>query len=274
MNNFIVKFYKLINDIYAQIGIVIVIIFLILIIFQSYLPSPFEQNLDNRLSKIGENGHVLGSDQFGRDQLSRLIYGAKISITVGFLSSIITLIIGVLIGSIAGYYGGKTDAFLMRITDMIMGFPSLLLLIALSSAMSPGINTVIISIGLTSWTGVARTIRSQVFTIKTEEYISAAKSLGYSNIKILINHILPNCFGLIMISFTLSISGAIMAEASLSFLGLGVQPPVPSWGVMISEGKDFFRVAPRLSLLPGLTTILAVLSINLLGEALRDLLEP
>ena len=274
MNNFIVKFYKLINDIYAQIGIAIVIIFLILIIFQSYLPSPFEQNLGNRLSKIGENGHVLGSDQFGRDQLSRLIYGAKISITVGFLSSTITLIIGVLIGSIAGYYGGKTDAFLMRITDMIMGFPSLLLLIALSSAMNPGINTVIISIGLTSWTGVARTIRSQVFTIKTEEYISAAKSLGYSNIKILINHILPNCFGLIMISFTLSISGAIMAEASLSFLGLGVQPPVPSWGIMISEGKDFFRVAPRLSLLPGLTTILAVLSINLLGEALRDLLEP
>ena len=274
MNNFIVKFYKLINDIYAQIGIAIIIIFLILIIFQSYLPSPFEQNLGNRLSKIGENGHVLGSDQFGRDQLSRLIYGAKISITVGFLSSTITLIIGVLIGSIAGYYGGKTDAFLMRITDMIMGFPSLLLLIALSSAMNPGINTVIISIGLTSWTGVARTIRSQVFTIKTEEYISAAKSLGYSNIKILINHILPNCFGLIMISFTLSISGAIMAEASLSFLGLGVQPPVPSWGIMISEGKDFFRVAPRLSLLPGLTTIFAVLSINLLGEALRDLLEP
>lgn len=274
MNNFIVKFYKLINDIYAQIGIAIIIIFLILIIFQSYLPSPFEQNLGNRLSKIGENGHVLGSDQFGRDQLSRLIYGAKISITVGFFSSTITLIIGILIGSIAGYYGGKTDAFLMRITDMIMGFPSLLLLIALSSAMNPGINTVIISIGLTSWTGVARTIRSQVFTIKTEEYISAAKSLGYSNIKILINHILPNCFGLIMISFTLSISGAIMAEASLSFLGLGVQPPVPSWGIMISEGKDFFRVAPRLSLLPGLTTILAVLSINLLGEALRDLLEP
>ena len=274
MNNFIVKFYELINDIYAQIGIAIIIIFLILIIFQSYLPSPFEQNLGNRLSKIGENGHVLGSDQFGRDQLSRLIYGAKISITVGFLSSTITLIIGVLIGSIAGYYGGKIDAFLMRITDMIMGFPSLLLLIALSSAMNPGINTVIISIGLTSWTGVARTIRSQVFTIKTEEYISAAKSLGYSNIKILINHILPNCFGLIMISFTLSISGAIMAEASLSFLGLGVQPPVPSWGIMISEGKDFFRVAPRLSLLPGLTTILAVLSINLLGEALRDLLEP
>ena len=261
------------KDIFAKTGFLILFLFLGLSLIQSFLPSPFEQNLQNRLLEIGSDGHIFGTDQFGRDLLSRLIYGIKISMVAGILGSIISAVIGISIGSLSGYFGGKIDSILMRLTDMIMSFPTLLLLIALSTAMEPGIKTVIIAIGIVSWTGMARLVRSQVLSIKSDEFIHAAKSLGFSELKILLQHVLPNCIGPILISFTLGISGAIMAEASLSFLGLGTQPPMPSWGIMISEGKDFFRVAPALSILPGCIIALAVMGFNLLGEALRDALD-
>ena len=260
------------QDIFAKTGLLILFLFLFLSLIQSFLPSPFDQNLQNRLLEIGSQGHIFGTDQFGRDLFSRLIYGIRISMIAGILGSIISALIGISIGSISGYFGGKIDSILMRLTDMIMGFPTLLLLIALSTAMEPGIKTVIIAIGVVSWTGMARLIRSQVLSIKSDEFIHAAKSLGFSELKILLHHVLPNCIGPILISFTLGISGAIMAEASLSFLGLGTQPPMPSWGIMISEGKDFFRIAPALSILPGCIIALAVMGFNLLGEALRDAL--
>ena len=267
------RFLKIKQDIFAKIGFSILLLFLILSLLQSFFPSPFGQNLQIRLLKIGSNGHFLGTDQFGRDILSRLIYGIRISMLAGILGSLISAFIGIIIGALSGYFGGKWDSTLMRFTDIVMGFPTLLLLIALSTAMEPGLNTVIITIGLVSWTGMARLVRSQILSIKSDEFIDAAKSLGYPEIKILAKHILPNCLGPILISFTLGISGGIMAEASLSFLGLGTQPPNPSWGIMISEGKDFFRVEPALSILPGLVIALAIIGFNLLGEALRDALD-
>tara|TARA_B100001029_G_scaffold179232_1_gene188036 strand:- start:7266 stop:8090 length:825 start_codon:yes stop_codon:yes gene_type:complete len=267
------KFNKFKQDIFAKIGFLILFLFLGFTLIQSFLPSPFEQNLQNRLLNVGADGHIFGTDQFGRDLLSRLIYGIRISMFVGILSSIISAFIGISIGLLSGYYGGKIDSILMRLTDIIMAFPTLLLLIALSTAMEPGIKTVIVVIGIVSWTGMARLVRSQVLSIKSDEFIHAAKSLGFSESKILLQHVLPNCFGPILISFTLGISGAIMAEASLSFLGLGTQPPMPSWGIMISEGKDFFRVAPALSILPGGVIALGVIGFNLIGESLRDALD-
>ncbi|MAJ45060.1 MAG: peptide ABC transporter permease [Candidatus Marinimicrobia bacterium] len=264
---------KLQNDIFGIIGFLILCIFLLLPLIQSFLPSPFEQNLQNRLLEVGSGRYIFGTDQFGRDLFSRLIYGIRISLVVGILGSVISSLIGISIGLLSGYFGGKIDSILMRLTDMIMGFPTLLLLIALSAVMEPGIKTVIIAISFVSWTGMARIVRSQVLSIKTDEFIYAAKSLGFSEFKILLHHVLPNCIGPILISFTLGISGAIMAEASLSFLGLGIQPPMPSWGIMISEGKAFFRIAPALSILPGCVIAFAVIGFNLLGEALRDLLD-
>ena len=264
---------KFSNDIFAQIGLGILIIFIILSLIQSFLSSPFEQNLQIRLLEIGSEEHFFGTDQFGRDLLSRLIYGIRISMVAGILGSLISAFLGISIGSISGYFGGKVDSILMRFTDMIMGFPTLLLLIALSTALEPGLKTVIIAIGVVSWPGMARLVRSQVLSIKSDEFIDAAKSLGYSEFTILLKHVLPNCMGPILISFTLGISGAIMAEASLSFLGLGTQPPMPSWGIMISEGKDFLRIAPALSILPGCIIAFAVIGFNLVGEALRDALD-
>ena len=187
---------KIINfkqDIFAKMGLLILFLFLGLSLIQSFLPSPFDQDLQNRLLEIGSQGHIFGTDQFGRDLFSRLIYGIRISMIAGILGSIISALIGISIGSISGYFGGKIDSILMRLTDMIMGFPTLLLLIALSTAMEPGIKTVIIAIGVVSWTGMARLVRSQVLSIKSDEFIHAAKSLGFSELKILLHHVLPNC---------------------------------------------------------------------------------
>ena len=264
---------KFSKDIFAKTGFSIIIIFVFLNIIQFYLPSPFELNLKLRLLQIGSEGHFLGTDQFGRDLLSRLIYGIRFSMVCGILGSLISAILGISIGLISGYYGKSVDSILMRFTDMVMGFPTLLLLIGISTALEPGLKTVIIVIGLVSWPGMARLVRSLVLSIKSDEFISAAKSLGYSSSLILIKHVLPNCFGPILISFTLGISSAIMAEASLSFLGLGIQPPYPSWGIMISEGKDFLRISPALSILPGCIIAVSVMGFNLLGEALRDALD-
>ncbi|MFQ6609287.1 MAG: ABC transporter permease, partial [Fidelibacterota bacterium] len=162
---------------------------------------------------------------------------------------------------------------IMRLTDIMMGFPPLLFLIAVTAAFEPGINTAMVAIGLVSWPSMARLTRGQVMTIMSREYILAGTAMGYSHIRLMMNHILPNCIAPLLVAFSLGISGAIMAEASLSFLGLGVQPPEASWGVMINEGKDFLRVAPWISIFPGIAVALAVLGFNLLGEGLRDALD-
>ncbi len=235
--------------------------------------SPYVQDLESRLSPPGEET-LLGSDQFGRDITSRILWGARISLKVGVMASVISLLIGSLLGLLAGYFGGWLDSLIMRFTDVIMGFPALLFMIAIMAAVEPSLEAAMVAIGLVSWPSMARLMRSTVLTVRHQDYILAARALGLPHRAIILRHVLPNCLSPVIVAFSMGIAGAIMAEASLSFLGLGAQPPEPSWGSMINDGKDYLRVAPWLSLAPGGAIALAVLGFNLLGEGLRDALDP
>jgi ABC-type dipeptide/oligopeptide/nickel transport system permease subunit len=222
------------------------------------------------------SAHWLGTDLQGRDVWARLIYGARISLSVGFLSQGIALAIGLTFGLISGFYGKWVDEAVMRLADVTLAFPSLLLLIALAAAFEPSLSTVLVTIGVVGWAGMARIVRGQVLVVRQLEYVQAARALGERDYRIITRHLLPNVIAPVVIAATLGIAGAIMAEAALSFLGLGVQPPTPSWGSMIADGRDLeqLRHAPWTSLSPGLAIGIAVLGFNLLGDALRDALDP
>ena len=266
-------FNTLLKDRPSQLGLILLFILLITASLSGFINTENIQSLDHRLLPSGESKHLLGTDHFGRDILLRIVVGAGISLKVGLLASSISLIMGILLGLIAGYFGKWVDTLIMRFTDIMMAFPVLLFLIAISATFEPGINTAMIAIGAVSWPPMARLMRSQVLMLKSREFISSAEALGFSHSRILFFHILPNCLAPIIVTFTLGISGAIMAEASLSLLGLGVQPPTPSWGSMINEGKDFLRIAPGISVYPGIAIAITVLAFNLVGEGLRDALD-
>ncbi|MFQ6604724.1 MAG: ABC transporter permease [Fidelibacterota bacterium] len=216
----------------------------------------------------------LGTDNFGRDVLSRLLYGARISLLVGISASTLSLIVGLILGAIAGFWGGWLETIIMRFTDIMFGFPTLLFLIGITAAFEPSLTVVFIAIGFVSWPGMARLMRGQVLSVKEREFVKAAQVLGFSRWRILWRHVVPNCLAPVIVAYTLGIAGAIMAEASLSFLGLGAQPPTPSWGAMINTGKDFLRLAPWISMAPGIAIAITVLGFNLLGDSLRDALDP
>ena len=266
-------FNTLLKDRPSQLGLILLFILLITASLSGFINTENIQSLDHRLLPSGESKHLLGTDHFGRDILLRIVVGAGISLKVGLLASSISLIMGILLGLIAGYFGKWVDTLIMRFTDIMMAFPVLLFLIAISATFEPGINTAMIAIGAVSWPPMARLMRSQVLMLKSREFISSAEALGFSHSRILFFHILPNCLAPIIVTFTLGISGAIMVEASLSFLGLGIQPPTPSWGSMINEGKDFLRIAPGISVYPGIAIAITVLAFNLVGEGLRDALD-
>ena len=261
----------------ARFGIAVVILLIAAAIAAPLIAryDPTHMALVDQLQRPS-TAHWLGTDFQGRDVWARLIYGARISLSVGFLSQGIALVIGVTLGLIAGFYGRWVDEIVMRLADVTLAFPTLLLLIALAAALSPSLTTVFVTIGVVGWAGMARIVRGQVLVVRQLDYVQAARALGARDRRILSQHLLPNVIAPVVIAATLGIAGAIMAEAALSFLGLGVQPPTPSWGAMIADGRDLqqLRSAPWTSVFPGLAIGAAVLGFNRLGDALRDALDP
>lgn len=234
---------------------------------------PYEINMERSLEPPSVE-HLLGTDVFGRDVASRMVFGARISMQVSVLSRLLSVVIGLVLGLVAGYFGGRFDSLIMRLADVTLAYPGLLLLIAVMAAVGPSRASLILALGIVGWAGVARVVRAQVLSIKEREFVLAIRSLGGRHGGILVRHLLPNCVSQLIVVFSMGLGMGIMAESSMSFLGLGAQPPLPSWGSMISSGLDYLRSAPWLSLAPGIGITLSVLGFNLLGDAYRDVLDP
>ena len=218
--------------------------------------------------------HLFGTDDLGRDVLSRVLYGGRISLSVALVAVLVALTIGILMGAISGYYGGMVDEVIMRFTDIMLSFPTIFLILAIQSVLTPNIYNVMIVIGATSWMGISRLVRGEFLTLKEREFVEAAKAIGCSNMRIIFRHILPNSLAPIIVAATLGMAGAILTESALSFLGLGVQPPTPSWGNMLMDSQTYLLDAPWMAIIPGLFIVLAVLSLYFVGEALRERLNP
>lgn len=266
---------KLLKNKFAVLGLSIIMLFVITAIFAPIISphSQSEQNLYGRLLAPSSQ-HLFGTDDLGRDVFSRMVYGSRISLSVGFISVFIILIIGTFLGIVSGYFGGKIDSVIMRFTDIVLCFPTFFLILLIIAFLEPNIFNVMIVIGLTSWPGLARLVRAEVLSLKEREFISVAKMMALSNTRIFCVHILPNIISPLMVYSSLAIGGAILTESALSFLGLGVQPPMSSWGQILTSGKDYIYIAWWLSVFPGIAILLTVLSFNLVGEAIRDVFDP
>lgn len=235
--------------------------------------SPTQIDIDNMLSPPSWK-HPFGTDELGRDVLSRMIYGSQVSLEVGFIATGIAVFIGLIVGSIAGYYGKWIDSILMRFVDIMLAFPSLILILAVIAILEPRITTIMAVIGLTGWMDVARLVRAEFLSLKERDFVMASRSIGARNRRIIFREILPNALSPVFVAATFGVAGAILIESGLSFLGIGVRPPDPSWGNILTSGKDNIEIAWWLSLFPGLAILLTVLSFNLVGEGLRDALDP
>jgi len=259
----------------AMVGLVVVILFAVCAILAPWIAphDPIAISLRGRLAEPSRE-NPLGRDELGRDILSRIIHGARISVSIGLIAVAIGALIGIPVGAISGYYGGKTDLIVQRLIDIMLAFPGILLALAIVATLGVGLVNVMIAIGIMSIPIYVRLVRGSVLSIREQEYISAARALGSSDRRIIFRHILPNCLGPIIVQSTLQIATAILWAAALGFLGLGARPPTPEWGTMLSRGRDFLRTAPHLATFPGLAIMLTILGFNLLGDGLRDALDP
>jgi peptide/nickel transport system permease protein len=272
MTDFLERFLK--NKMAVAGSIVVMLLFAVSLLAPWIAPyDPSTINLKHVLAPPSF-GHPLGTDQLGRDVLSRMIWGARISLKVGFVATGIAMLIGTILGAASGYYGRWVDAIIMRFVDIMLCFPTFFLILAVIAILEPSIWNIMIVIGLTGWMGITRLVRADFISLKERDFVSAARVIGASDFRIIFVHILPNAMASVLVATTLGIAGAILTESALSFLGIGVQPPIPSWGNILTAGKDNIDIAWWLSLYPGLAILITVLGYNLLGEGIRDSLDP
>jgi len=259
----------------AMLGLSIVILLILVALFAPLL-APYDPiaRIKEDSSLSPSKTYLFGTDLLGRDILSRVIYGSRISIEVGVIAVGISVIIGLFLGALSGYFGSIPDVVIMRIADIFFAFPYILGAIAIMTVLGPGVINIFIAIGILGWASFARIFRSSILTIKNKEYIEAARALGASNYRIITKHIFPNAFAPIIVYATMNVGTAIIVEAALSFLGLGVQPPTPSWGKMLAESLDYIDISPWLMVFPGLAILITVLGFVLLGDGLRDAFDP
>ncbi|HMM41140.1 MAG TPA: ABC transporter permease [Thermomicrobiales bacterium] len=259
----------------AIVGGVVVVLLYLIAIFAPFLPiQDYAQlNSGQRLQPPGAE-HWMGTDRQTRDVFARLIVASRISLAVGFVSVAIIMVLGVVLGAVAGYFGGFVDNLVMRVTDVFLAIPQLFLLLAAAALFTPSLRTTMLVIGFTSWMGTARLVRGEFLRVKAQEFVHAARSIGASNVRIMVRHLLPNTLAVIIVQATLWLSFAILLESSLSFLGLGAQPPEPSWGGMLADGRRDMREAWWMTTFPGLAIFITVLAFNLLGDGLRDAFDP
>jgi peptide/nickel transport system permease protein len=259
----------------AMIGLALVLGLFVVSIFAPWL-APYDPNrIDlKQVLMPPSHAHLLGTDTLGRDVLSRIIFGSRVSLKVGFVAVGLATLIGLLVGALAGFYGGWIDSALMRLVDLMLCFPAFFLILAVIAVLEPSIWNIMAVIGLTGWMGVARLVRAEFLTLREREFVTAARALGAGDTRLILRHMLPNALAPVMVSATLGVAGAILTESALSFLGLGVQPPTPSWGNILTAGKDNIEIAWWLSVFPGLAILVTVMSYNLLGEGIREAIDP
>ena len=268
---------RLVKNKMAMVGLAIIILLALAAIFADviadYETKVVAQNIANRL-KGPSAEHWFGTDEFGRDIFARMVHGSRVSLVVGLISVSVSLVAGGTLGAFAGFYGGGVDNVIMRVMDIFLAVPSILLAITIVAALGPNLVNVMLAIGISGTPGFARIVRAAVMSVKDQEFVEASRAIGASNATIIFREIIPNCLAPIIVQSTLSVASAILSTASLSFIGLGVQPPDPEWGAMLSSGRNFLRDAVHLTLFPGLAIVVTILALNLLGDGLRDALDP
>ena len=259
----------------AVLGAVTVVLLILVAVFADVIApySPILVDLNAQFEPPSLQ-HPFGTDYFGRDILSRVIHGARISLVIGLVPTMMALAFGTVVGVAAGFKGGKIDTVLMRLGDIVMAFPSLILAMVVTYTLGASLFTLFIALAVVGWAGAARVVRSQTLSLRERDFVTASRSVGVGQTGIMFRHIIPNCLAPILILLTLGIPGAIMAEAGLSFLGVGAQPPTPSWGLMVNEGQEYLFSAPWASISPGLAILVTVLAFNFVGDGLRDALDP